>query len=56
MAITQAEIDRLARLAVAPQKLLIDGKRMEGEGGEAAVDHHGGGFGRGCGPRCRFGP
>ena len=37
MAITQAEIDRLARLAVAPQKLLIEGAWVDGQGGETVV-------------------
>ena len=37
MAITQAEIDRLAAAPVAPQKLLIDGKWVEGQGGETTV-------------------
>ncbi len=34
---TQADITRLAATALAPQKLLIEGKRMEGEGGETEV-------------------
>lgn len=34
---TQADITRLATVPVGPQKLLIDGKRMEGEGGETEV-------------------
>lgn len=37
MAITQADIDRLASAPVAPQKLLIEGKWLEGEGGETTV-------------------
>jgi hypothetical protein len=37
MAITQAEIDRLASAPVAPQKLLIDGAWVEGQGGETVV-------------------
>jgi len=37
MAITQAEIDRLASAPVAPQKLLIDGTWVEGQGGETVV-------------------
>ena len=37
MAITQAEIDRLARLVVAPQKLLIEGAWVDGQGGETVV-------------------
>ena len=37
MAITQADIDRLASAPVAPQKLLIEGKWVEGEGGETTV-------------------
>lgn len=34
---TQADITRLAATTIAPQKLLIEGKRMEGEGGETEV-------------------
>lgn len=37
MAITQADIDRLASAPVAPQKLLIEGKWLDGEGGETTV-------------------
>lgn len=37
MAITQADIDRLASAPVGPQKLLIEGKWLEGEGGETTV-------------------
>jgi gamma-glutamyl-gamma-aminobutyraldehyde dehydrogenase len=37
VAITQAEIDRLASAPVAPQKLLIDGTWVEGQGGETVV-------------------
>jgi len=37
MAITQAEIDRLASAPMAPQKLLIDGAWVEGQGGETVV-------------------
>ena len=37
MAITQADIDRLASAPVAPQKLLIEGKWVDGQGGETTV-------------------
>ena len=37
MAITQADIDRLASASVAPQKLLIEGKWLDGEAGETTV-------------------
>ena len=37
MAITQAEIDRLATGRIAPQKLLIDGAWVDGQDGETAV-------------------
>lgn len=37
MAITQADIDRLASAPVGPQKLLIEGKWLDGEDGETTV-------------------
>lgn len=37
MAVTQDEIDRLAAAPVAPQKMLIDGLWVEGQGGETVV-------------------
>ena len=40
MAITQADIDRLASAPVAPQKLLIDGAWVEGQGGETVVSYY----------------
>lgn len=37
MALTQAEIDRLAAAPVVPQKLLIEGQWVAGQGGETVV-------------------